>query len=1011
PASPYESVFETAHKIASVRAQEQQRPAAVVKGKEPEVVVDYDDDEEDDEDFVPSDETKDDDEEEELERQLEPIDESEEVIEPSKPPAAPYEAASSSQEQSAEDESDGILEESASAGESEEEIVEPDVVEEVSESEVAASEEEQAELSSEDEVQVSIEESESTESDQATEELASIASAESISLGGESEADESTQPLPESPAEPLEPVDDAEPESPVEPLEVTGDAQLAAPVQPNTVQQTPTSRKWWPFSGSSFLNSLLNTEKRQSKRSLQESESTASEPPMVSPTFGQRRALSKHSSGRLFVPASFIDVTKEASADNGKRARVTERSVLKRNTLLDNRRRTAVLPTRSTPVSSAAVSTDTISTSPKRSSRKQSTPLITAASLGLEGRRNAARGYSGQQRQYRRRTCLYYGSGYGSSSTPYVFDTMRSALADTDKRKSFAHTSADQEVAADTTIENSGGVRSSTTAQRILDIIGDAPPTRSQTGLDSQSAANPYELSSPYSVRMQLKTTQRRRVLVPLSTRLSQPTGSKSSSEQRDSKAILESIQSAAPPEIQAKLGSAHSLAAKEPSSDLPKVPQLTAKNISSKSAVDMTPPPPTQAQISTPATSAIIMKPTVATSTPTKSSVLSPKQFSFTLPLPSTPDSGHHKAVKLRVANLPIAELPAFVFTLSEQQPASAASKPIPATTAATEWTCELCDLKSPDTASKCIVCDADRPVSKPATIKPAPAPANSKEWECAVCELKSPATADKCIVCDSPRPAGSSTASAPKAAPVAPSAQEWECKVCELKNPPSAKDCTVCDAPKPAGSKAPPNPASSNPASVSKPAPIASSAQEWECKVCELKNPPSAKDCTVCDAPKPEKLVTGLQSAATSAKAPNASGSEWTCELCDLKSPESANKCIVCDAPKPGPKPTTAAPQNKSAPSFEFGLDVTKKPAVPASWTSSKFSMPSHQGQWECAVCELKNEDSAVKCTVCDAARPAAALPALATATKQTVNTSLPVFEFDLDVSRKPLPPKQHI
>ncbi|KAJ2454726.1 hypothetical protein EV183_001310 [Coemansia sp. RSA 2336] len=1058
PVSPYESVFETARKIASVRAQEQDNsPPVVSKGKEPEVVDFEDDDEEDDEDFVPSDEAKDDDEEEELERQLEPIDESEEVIEPSKPSTASYETESSPQEQSAEEDLEVSVEQSAEedlevsvvaddneseaaepddieeASESEivepdeveeaseSEIVEPDEVEEASESEVAASEEEQAELSSEDEVQVSIEESESEESDQATEELASIASAESVSLGEESEVDENTQPIPESP---VEPADAVEPELPAGSIDGT---EPETPVQSNIVQQTPTSRKWWPFSGSSLLGSLLSTEQRKGKRSLQESES---ESPVVSPTFGQRRALPKHSSGRLFVPSSFIDVAKETPADSGKSARVSERSTLKRNALLENRRHTMVLPTQPTPVSSATVSTDTISTSPKRFNRNQSTPLITAASLGLEGRRNAARGYSGQQqRQHRRRTCLYYGSGYGSSSTPYVFDTMRNALADTGRRNSAAHAPADQEVASNVATEVSG-VRSSTTAQRILDIIGDVPPTRSQAGLDSQGTANPYELSSPYSVRMQLKSTQRRRVLVPLSTRLSQPAEPKSSSEQRNSKAILESIQSAAPPEIQAKLGSVSALAAKKPSPELPKMPQFKATSARSKPAVDMTPPPPTQAQISTPATSAAVMKPAAAMPTPTKASALNAKQFLFTLPPPSTPDSGLHKAVKSRVASLSVAELPTFVFTLGEQQSGSAAAKPAAAAAAsaapAAEWTCGLCDLKSPDSASKCVVCDADRPVPKPAAAsKPAPAAVSGKEWECSVCELKSPATAEKCIVCDSPKPAGSIAASVPKPTPATSAVQEWECSVCELKNPPSAKDCTVCDAPKPAASSAAPKPAGSTTASVPKTAPATTSAaQEWECKVCELKNPQSAKDCTVCDAPRPEQTVATAappQSFAALAKAPKASGNEWTCELCDLKSPESASKCIVCDAPKPGSKPAVAAPQSKPTPSFAFGLDVTKTPAVPAAWASSKLSVPPSQGQWECAVCELKNQASDVKCTVCDADRPAAtstaavqpapaaAAAAAAAASKQTASASLPVFEFDLDVSRKPLPPQQ--
>ncbi|KAJ2535493.1 hypothetical protein IWW43_001590 [Coemansia sp. RSA 1935] len=1035
--SPYESVFDTVRKMAKSRSQEPETPLAG-KGKEPELP-----EEEEDEDFEPVKETDDDDEEEELQLDMEPIDEAEEVTTAPGSGDASAEAASvkaesvepvpSTREQSVDI---SIEEESSSAEISDEEVVEPDTVEEPQSSEVesgseqdeqalAESEEseEEAEESEEEAVPEAVYESEeddvavevvyendeesdavSVDSDQATEELASIASAESVSFGdsseAESDAEEATQPLPESPAEPV-------------------DSATSAQQQP--MQQTPSSRRWWPFSSSSFLGSLLDTQKRKQLHS--DSQETVVEAPVLaSPTFGQRRMPLKRGS-KPFVPASFIDVTNDVVTDTGKRVRVPEHSTLKRHALLSNRRHTALLPSQSTPISSASPSAETVrlSPSPKTLSSKQATPLITVASLGLEARRNSARGYG---RQQRRRTGLYYGSGYGLHSNPYTFTPMRSALAN-DTESSAKEASPPMSVAGESILGN----RSSNTAQRILDIIGDVPPTRSQAGLDTRDAINPYELSSPYSVRMRPKLTQRRRVLVPLSTRLTQEAeGKKPVPESQSARAVLESIQSAAPPEILARLS-----AGSKAVSDTSKKPMLTAapkqqpekpqpeqsqpKQSHLKPVVDATPPPPTNAQISTPSTilrpkDLAVPTPTkiaapvkttapvkatspvkpiapVKTTTPAKPTAPVKKSeplFSFMLPS-SISESQIREAAKARVASLAVTELPSFVFTLDGQQT-------VPPPTAATklqslgqEWECEMCELKSPASADKCVVCEAPKPAAKLSASRPAAPVVVGKEWECSVCELKSPATADKCIVCESARPAAQSSVVKPAAPVLGSTGKEWECGVCELKSPAAAEKCTVCDAPKPA-------PKQSQPAA--KPVAAASIGKEWECSVCELKSPASADKCTVCEAPKP---VSAPRVDKPAAPALDSTSKEWTCAVCDLQSPESADKCIVCDAVKPVPR---------QAPGFAFDLDTSKKPAVPSSWSQSAFRKPAlSQGQWECGVCELKNPMTADKCTVCEAAKPGAVTAAAPVVAIKRKASDLPVFELDLDTSKRPVPP----
>jgi len=85
-------------------------------------------------------------------------------------------------------------------------------------------------------------------------------------------------------------------------------------------------------------------------------------------------------------------------------------------------------------------------------------------------------------------------------------------------------------------------------------------------------------------------------------------------------------------------------------------------------------------------------------------------------------------------------------------------------------EWTCDTCMLKNPDSAKeKCQVCEARRPAPKTAATgrfftfgAPAPAPAkpaatstSGGPWTCSLCMLQNPDSAkEKCQVCEAKRP-----------------------------------------------------------------------------------------------------------------------------------------------------------------------------------------------------------------------------------------------------------------
>ncbi|KAJ2803778.1 hypothetical protein H4S07_004386, partial [Coemansia furcata] len=361
---------------------------------------------------------------------------------------------------------------------------------------------------------------------------------------------------------------------------------------------------------------------------------------------------------------------------------------------------------------------------------------------------------------------------------------------------------------------------------------------------------------------------------------------------------------------------------------------------------------------------------------------------FSFTLPAATAAVSS--AAAKLKVEKLNVSQLPIFAFTLDIKTAAARGfsqlpSKPMqPSAQAKTgEWTCDVCELKSPLSAAQCIVCDAVRPVVKPDVAPSAP-------------------------------PAASSWISS-EFRPVAPKDGEWVCDTCELKNPLAASKCTVCDAAKPepkpaASSTAPvPNIWAQGGFNVAGP-----KDGEWVCDTCELKNPPAAPKCTICDAAKPGAPNTvPAPAAASAAPVPNIwaqSGfnvagpkdGEWVCDTCELKNPLAAPKCTICDAAKPGAPNAAPAPAASSA------------APVPNIWAQSGFNFAGPKdGEWICDTCELKNPPTASKCTVCDAAKPAktsgapptSSLTPLAKKKASDLDASqLPVFSFDLDVSKKP-------
>ncbi|KAJ2807780.1 hypothetical protein H4R20_001140 [Coemansia guatemalensis] len=164
---------------------------------------------------------------------------------------------------------------------------------------------------------------------------------------------------------------------------------------------------------------------------------------------------------------------------------------------------------------------------------------------------------------------------------------------------------------------------------------------------------------------------------------------------------------------------------------------------------------------------------------------------------------------------------------------PAPTTTSDLGAKSQGTEWTCEICELKNPDSASACQICEAARPgVSQSAVAPPkasAPtAPVGGSGFQLsgglsfgAALSAATPQSTSSSLFGGSPKPqidmSGSKGLSftsfvPPGGAASAPTVTttsisdtesegvEWVCDTCELKNIASAAKCIVCDAEKPA-------------------------------------------------------------------------------------------------------------------------------------------------------------------------------------------------------------------
>uniref|UniRef100_A0A8D0ARQ4 E3 SUMO-protein ligase RanBP2 n=1 Tax=Sander lucioperca TaxID=283035 RepID=A0A8D0ARQ4_SANLU len=134
-----------------------------------------------------------------------------------------------------------------------------------------------------------------------------------------------------------------------------------------------------------------------------------------------------------------------------------------------------------------------------------------------------------------------------------------------------------------------------------------------------------------------------------------------------------------------------------------------------------------------------------------------------------------------------------------------------------------------------------------------------------------------------------------------------------------------------------------------------------EWECTLCCVRNKPMDMQCAACQSAHPNS------SSKPDIKAFGKKPGQWDCDVCEVRNEVSADSCVSCKALKASTKTTATAQTAPAAdvPDSSFLSDV-------GTGFGAQFS--KKPGQWDCDVCEVRNEASADNCVACGTRKPVA-------------------------------------
>uniref|UniRef100_A0A669CZQ8 E3 SUMO-protein ligase RanBP2 n=1 Tax=Oreochromis niloticus TaxID=8128 RepID=A0A669CZQ8_ORENI len=199
-----------------------------------------------------------------------------------------------------------------------------------------------------------------------------------------------------------------------------------------------------------------------------------------------------------------------------------------------------------------------------------------------------------------------------------------------------------------------------------------------------------------------------------------------------------------------------------------------------------------------------------------------------------------------------------------------------------------------------------------------------------------------------------------------------EWECSVCCVRNKPTDVRCVSCQSPNPNASSKPDIQAAGE---------VKPSSFTFKFGTDSAK--PSSSGSTFTGfggfgSSVASSFTFGLSSSKPADTGSNTFGGfgavltskpgQWDCESCSIKNEANVDSCVSCKALKPSAK-TAAAAQAAPAAGAPAAQPILSSDSA---GVAAKFS--KKPGQWDCDVCEVRNEASAGKCVSCGSPNPAA-------------------------------------
>uniref|UniRef100_A0A8C2ZFZ6 E3 SUMO-protein ligase RanBP2 n=1 Tax=Cyclopterus lumpus TaxID=8103 RepID=A0A8C2ZFZ6_CYCLU len=149
-----------------------------------------------------------------------------------------------------------------------------------------------------------------------------------------------------------------------------------------------------------------------------------------------------------------------------------------------------------------------------------------------------------------------------------------------------------------------------------------------------------------------------------------------------------------------------------------------------------------------------------------------------------------------------------------------------------------------------------------------------------------------------------------------------------------------------------------------------------EWDCTVCCVRNKPTDMQCAACQSANPNssskpdiQTVTSAFGSGFGSQFGKKQG-QWKCDVCEVRNEASADNCVACNTPNPDScKALKASPKTTSTAQRAPTADA---PSISAVGFGFGAQFGKKQGQWDCIVCEVRNEVTVDNCVACNTPNP---------------------------------------